>query len=162
MHRAAAAAWEAQQMGVTREKGLDASRAIPSHWKIKCQAWGVPGKAFPVAAKERRRYFARTWWNSLTLCVSRNWGVLGVPKVLMPPLWWDQHNYRQKRGIPTGIFGIEPPWPSSESLAPLVILTHIKGFMAESFTWRMLMVKEPLIIKIEMKKNQYWELGCYS
>lgn len=41
-------------MGETRERGLDASRAIPNHGKIKCQAWGVPGNALPVAAKERR------------------------------------------------------------------------------------------------------------
>lgn len=78
-HGAAAAAWEAQQMGVTRERGLDASRTIPNHGKIKCQAWGVQERAFPVATKERRGYFARTWWNSFgTLSVSQELRSAGV------------------------------------------------------------------------------------
>lgn len=79
-HGAAAAAWEAQQMGVTRERGLDASKTIPNHGKIKCQAWGVQERAFPVATKERIfcKNVVEFIWN--TECVPGTEGCWGCLK----------------------------------------------------------------------------------
>lgn len=73
-------------MGATRERGLDASRTIPTQGKIKMSGLGCTGKGLSSSSKGEEMVFCKNvvkfLWNTGCVQVLR---VLGLPKVLMSP-----------------------------------------------------------------------------